>query len=45
MRGNLQKRVIGRFDKAEDKTAAIEVPDVYDDQIPPGELRVSSLGA
>lgn len=33
---NLQKRVIGRFDKIEDETAAIEISDTYDDQIPPG---------
>lgn len=33
---NLQKRVIGRFDKIEDETATIEISDAYDDQIPPG---------
>jgi uncharacterized Rmd1/YagE family protein len=33
---NLQKRVIGRFDKIEDETATIEISDAHDDQIPPG---------
>ncbi len=33
---NLQKRSIGRFDKIEDETAAIEVSDTHDDQVPPG---------
>ena len=33
---NLQRRVIGPFDKIEDETAAIEVSDTHDDQIPPG---------
>lgn len=32
----LQKRVIGPFDKIEDETAAIDVSDTHDDQIPPG---------
>jgi uncharacterized Rmd1/YagE family protein len=32
----LQKRVVGRFDKSEDETAAIEISDTHDDQIPPG---------
>ena len=33
---NLQKRVIGRFDKIENETATIEISDTHDDQIPPG---------
>ena len=33
---NLQRRVIAPFDKIEDETAAIEVSDTHDDQIPPG---------
>jgi uncharacterized Rmd1/YagE family protein len=33
---NLQRRIIGPFDKIEDETAAIEVSDTHDDQIPPG---------
>jgi len=33
---SLAKRVIGPFDKIEDETAAIEVSDMHDDQIPPG---------
>ncbi len=33
---NLQKRVIGPFDRIEDETAAIDVSDAHDDQIPPG---------
>jgi len=33
---SLAKRVIGPFDKIEDETAAIEVSDTHDDQIPPG---------
>lgn len=33
---NLQRRIIGPFDKVEDETAAIEVSDTHDDQVPPG---------
>ena len=33
---NLQRRVISPFDKIEDETAAIEVSDAHDDQVPPG---------
>jgi uncharacterized Rmd1/YagE family protein len=33
---NLQKRVIGPFDRIEDETAAIEISDAHDDQVPPG---------
>jgi uncharacterized Rmd1/YagE family protein len=32
----LQTRIIGRYEKPEEETAAIEVSDSYDDQIPPG---------
>ena len=35
MRG-LQKRIIGRFEKPEEETAAIEVSGAQDDNIPPG---------
>lgn len=32
----LQTRIVGRYEKAEEETAAIAVSDGYDDQIPPG---------